>query len=134
SIVITLWSMSLSQSASQLNPGAGGGGTITFTSVLSTSVTESLTIRNEVGTVVRTLVNVSRPTGTYTDQWDGKNAQGALLPDGGYFVVETLTDSSGSTVYDPASQQNWRSSSFISQSPPLAAYNPFKNLPLVITY
>lgn len=87
-----------SQSTYQVNTAAGQ--TVTYTSVLPAAATETLVIRNGAGTVVRTLVNASRSAGTYNDAWNGRDDSGALLPDGPYSFVVTITEGSNVRTFD----------------------------------
>lgn len=85
-----------SQNGYQLN--AASAGTVTYTSNVPLTLTETLTIRSEAtGATVRTLVNAVRAAGTYQDVWNGTNDSGQLVPDGAYRYFVTAS-ANGSTV------------------------------------
>jgi flagellar hook assembly protein FlgD len=85
-----------SQNVYQLN--AAAAGTVTYTSNVPLTLTETLTIRSEAtGATVRTLVNAVRAAGTYQDAWNGTNDSGQLVPDGAYRYFVTVS-ANGSTV------------------------------------
>ena len=52
---------------------------------LSAGTHVSIGIYDMKGALVRTLVNADKGAGTYTEMWDGRNAQGNILPSGVYF-------------------------------------------------
>lgn len=62
----------------------------------ATSVT--LTIKDANGKVVRVLSQDGLKAGSTVVDWDGKDAQGATLPDGDYSVEIAASDSSGKAV------------------------------------
>jgi flagellar hook assembly protein FlgD len=102
-VTVTLPNFTASQSVYQLN--AAAGGTVTYTSVVPYSLTETLTIRSvSSGAVVRTLVNQLRSTATYTDVWNGTNDAGALVPDGAYQYIATAASGSGTVTWDQSTQ------------------------------
>ncbi len=127
---VTVGNTAFSQNAQQIN--VASSQTVTYNSAIPFTLTETLVIKNAAGNVVRTLVNGAvRGTGSYNDVWNGKTSSGAVLPDGPYFYVATLTD--GTTTFD------WDlSSSFIPgyqnlyDQPP--AWDPFNNGPATFTY
>lgn len=89
-----------SQDVYQLN--AAANGSVTYTSNVPLTLTETLTIRSDAtGQTVRTLLNgVVRATGTYQDTWDGKNDAGQLVPDGTYRYFVTVTANGSSFTWD----------------------------------
>lgn len=93
---------SFSQSVYEINTAAGQ--TVTYTSVLPAAATERLEIRNSAGTIVRTLVNAARNAGTHHDVWNGRDDGGALLPDGPYSFLVTMTQGSTVQTYDLSNQ------------------------------
>jgi flagellar hook assembly protein FlgD len=95
---VTIAHFSASQSAYELN--AASGQTLTYTSVVPFTVTQTLTIRNSAGTTVRTLANGSRAAGTYDDVWNGRDDAGTLLPDGPYSYVTTVSEGTNSLTWD----------------------------------
>ena len=55
---------------------------------LDATVPVSLVLQDSGGTVVRRLLtDVTRTAGTYTDQWDGRDDTGELLPQGVYYAL-----------------------------------------------
>jgi len=95
---VTIGHFTASQSAYEFN--GANGQTLTYTSVVPFTITQTLTIRNGAGTAVRTLFNGSRAAGTYNDVWDGRDDAGALLADGPYSYVATATEGSNSLTWD----------------------------------
>lgn len=90
-------------------------------------------IRDSAGVIVRTLVDATRPAGTYDDRWDGRDGSGNLLPDGAYYAileydlgsqtkVIDLTQTTGGTRYNP-----------VRNSLP-SRFSPYNNDPLDITF
>jgi flagellar hook assembly protein FlgD len=77
-----------SQNVFQLN--AAASGTVTYTSNVPMTLTETITIRSEAtGQTVRTLFSGVRAAGSYQDVWNGTNDGGQLVGDGAYryFIV-----------------------------------------------
>lgn len=58
------------------------------------SVSVVLNIYNELGETIRTLVDTKKVAGIYEQTWDGRNAQGQLLPAGVYFIRLEVGNSS----------------------------------------
>lgn len=98
SVPVTLGNFSSSQTVHQIR--AANGESITITSSVPFTLTETLTIRNAAGQTVRTLVNAQRGTGTYNDVWDGRNDGAGLVGDGLYRYVIAVTDGVGSMTWD----------------------------------
>jgi len=102
-VTVTLPNFTVGQSVYQVNTAAGE--TVTYTSVVPYSLTETLTIRSvSTGAVVRTLVNAQRSAATYTDVWNGTNDAGALVPDGAYQYIATAVSGSGTVTWDQSAQ------------------------------
>jgi flagellar hook assembly protein FlgD len=121
----------VSQNVLQLN--GSSGGTVTYTSVVPFTLTETLVVKNEQGQVVRTLVNLERGAGSYADSWNGRNDGGALVPDGPYFYVATATAGANSMTWDLTTQ--YLNNYFDSKdSLNIAPFDPFNNRPLILTY
>lgn len=99
---LTVAHFSATQSAYQVNTAAGG--TVTYTSVVPFTATQTLTIRNGAGVIVRTLVNGTRSAGTYADTWNGRNDAGLLLPDGPYSYVATVSEGGHVLSWDLSTQ------------------------------
>jgi flagellar hook assembly protein FlgD len=83
---------------------SGTGATVTYTSVVPFTLTETLVLKNLAGQTVRTLVATQRAAGTFADPWDGRDAAGILLPEGPYFYSATATDGTNSMTWDLSSQ------------------------------
>src|SRR5262249_46984125 len=112
---------------------APAGGTVSYTSIVPFTLTETIVLKNSGGQVVRTLVNgVSRPANTYTDVWNGKNDSAGFIPDGPYFYYATVTDGTHSMTWDLTSQAYDSYSNY--QYPSVAAFDPFNNNLLSISY
>ena len=127
----TVGNFKASESVLQLS--APAGNTVTYSSVVPFTLTETVTVKNSVGQVVRALVNgVSRPAATYNDVWNGKNDSAAFLPDGPYFYYATVTDGTHSLTWDQTNQyyNDWNTEQNLS----LQAWDPFNNSPLILSY
>ncbi len=88
------------------------GETATIQTSISGTAPVKVLILDQTRTVVRTLVNQTRPAGSYSDVWDGKNNSGQILPQAPYYAVLEytvagevktidLTDSTGGLRYNP---------------------------------
>jgi flagellar hook assembly protein FlgD len=109
------------------------GGTVSYTSTVPFTLTETLFMKNAAGSTVKTLVNaLSRPAGSYNDSWNGKNTSNVLQPDGVYYYVATVTDGTHNTTWD-LTNTYWGGglNGGHSQSSPL---DPFKNQSLLLSY
>jgi flagellar hook assembly protein FlgD len=130
---VTLGNFKISQSVVQSLPqfNVATGETVTYTSIVPFVLNETLMIKNSAGTVVRTLVNASRSGATYSDSWSGTNDSGALLPDGDYYYVASVTDGSHTMTVDltGTSVGYFPTEEFYQY----AAVDPYNNHPLSIT-
>ena len=109
------------------------GETAIVRTTLSGGARARVYIRDSAGAIVRTLVDATRPAGTYDDPWDGRDGGGNLLPDGAYYAVleydvgaqtksVDLTQTTGGARYNPP--RNSLPSRF----------SPYNNDPLDITF
>jgi flagellar hook assembly protein FlgD len=95
----TLADFSASQNVFQLN--AAAGGSVTYTSSVPLTLTETFTIRSEAtGATVRTLFNGVRAAGTYQDVWNGTNDAGQLVGDGAYRYFVTVSAGGSTLTWD----------------------------------
>jgi len=144
-VTATLPDFTVSQSVYQLNPATSG--TVTYTSVVPYTLTETLTIRSvQTGSVVRTLVNAQRSSATYTDVWNGTNDAGALVPDGAYQYIATATSGSGTVTWDQSTQYvggatqlpyakcRNTTGALVACNDSSILFDPFTNKPLRINY
>jgi flagellar hook assembly protein FlgD len=128
---------SMTQNALQFNGSAGS--TITYTTILPFTLTETIVVKNVAGQVVRTLFNGSRSVvvGSYNtafnDIWNGRNDAAVLVPDGGYFYVATVTDGTHTLTWDLSSQP-LNSCNHWNDGLSMPVYDPFNNNPLIINY
>jgi flagellar hook assembly protein FlgD len=115
----------------EFDPAAGS---MAYVSKVPFDLYETITLRNEAGVVVRTLLNdVLRAAGTHTDLWDGKNDAGARVPDGAYSYVATAREAGGSPfVWDRSAV--YRAPEIIRGITLSSPFDPFDNRPLGITY
>ncbi len=128
----TVGNFKVTLSGSQFNGSAGG--TITLTSIVPFTLTETLFIRNQAGQTVRTIVNgTSRAAGTYNDTWDGRNGSAVLQPDGGYFSIATVTAGTYNMTLDSTPQPGG-GGPFIAGHTHGSTFDPFNNQPLEINY
>jgi len=91
-VAVTLAHFSVTRAQAQARH--GDGETVTYTSIVPFTMTERIEIRAGAS-VVRTLVDTTRTAGTYTDVWNGRNAQNQLVADGPYqyFAIATAGSS-----------------------------------------
>jgi len=96
----SLTDFTASQSVYQVNTATGD--TVTYTSNVPVTLTETLTIYSvTTGAAVRTLLNnVSRNAGTYQDAWNGTNDAGQPVADGPYRYVVVVTAAGSSFTWD----------------------------------
>ena len=123
---------SMSQNVLQANFAAGQSAD--YVSVVPFDLSETIVLKSQSGSVVRTLVDqVSRVAGTYTDTWNGIADIGGLVVDGPYFYVATVSAGAHTMSWDLTSQ-------FL---PPwgqyfdnlgIQAFDPFNNQPATFTY
>ncbi len=121
---------SVSQNLLQLS--AATAQTVSYTSIVPFSLTETLFIKNSEGQVVRTLVNTSRNSANYVDVWNGKGDSNNLLPDGPYSYYATVADGTHSMTWNLASQFIGGTINYHSLT--MTSYDPFNNKPLVLNY
>jgi flagellar hook assembly protein FlgD len=112
--------------ARQLDVGAGGHATLT--SVLPLPARETIVLKDMKGTVVRTLVDETRPAGTYADKWDGKGDGGRRLKDDQYRWVATFGDGGRSFTIDRSKELDGDFELKSHAEYPL--WNPFGGVPL----
>jgi len=128
---LTVANFSASQNVYQFNGSAAQ--TVSYTSVVPFTLTETLFIKNATGQTVRTLVNTSRPAGTYVDVWNGKNDAAVLLPDGPYSYYVTANDGTHSITWDRSSVTRATTSAQLLRTT-LSTYDPYNNQPLLVGY
>ncbi len=143
----SLTDFTASQSVYQMNVALGES--VTYTSNVPVSLTETLTIRSlNTGAVVRTLLsNVSRNQGMYQDTWNGTNDAGQPVPDGAYTYSVTVTagsssftwSDSGSGIGTMDTQLNYpkcrnSSNALVACNDASITFDPFTNKPLRVVY
>ncbi len=128
---VTLANFSVSQNVLEFN--ASAGGRVTYTSTVPFPLTETLVVKDQQARVVRTLAELQRDAGTYSDAWDGRDDAGAMVPDGPYFYVATVTDGVHSMIWDLTHQclNNYFDSK---DSLNIQPFDPFANRPLTLSY
>jgi flagellar hook assembly protein FlgD len=132
---LTIGNFTMTQSVDQFNP--AGGGTVTYTSAVPFALTEAVSVKNLAGQTVRTLFSGARAAGVFSDVFNGRDAQGNLLPDGPYFYTATATAGTESIVWDLSARYTASNSpGFLCQAwlPPAPAFQPFNNRPLPLSY
>lgn len=129
---VTIGNFKVTTSAAQFNPSQSG--TVTYTTSIPFTLTETILIKNVSGQAVKTLIqNVSRPAGSYNDIWDGRNTSGQLLPDGPYFYVAQITVNG--TPYTMDFTNTFPSSTATKLTASVSSTNdPFNNIPLLVNY
>jgi flagellar hook assembly protein FlgD len=128
---VTVGNFEVSQNVLEFNGGAGG--TVTYTSAVPFPLSETLVVKSQQGPVVRTLVNGQRAAGSYADPWNGRNDAGALVPDGPYFYVATVTDGTNSLTWDLTNQYVPPQNS-VRDSQGTQSFDPFNNHPMTYSY
>ncbi|HEX7138631.1 MAG TPA: FlgD immunoglobulin-like domain containing protein [Vicinamibacterales bacterium] len=135
-----------SQNVYQMNVATGE--TVTYTSNVQVSLSETLTIQNLNGQTVRTLLNnVARTAGTYQDAWDGKNDAGQPVADGPYRYVIVVSAGGNSftwndnTHYIGTSETQFPypsckndAGTYVPCGSPGITFDPYVNKPLQIQY
>ena len=131
-VPLSLGNFQVSQNVLQFN--GASGGSVTYSSTVPFPLSETLTIRDLSGQVVRTLVNAAaRTAGAYSDSWIGTTDAGPLAKDGPYFYFATATDGSHTITWDLSGQ--YVNGFFdINESLNLQPWDPFNNKPLTFTY
>jgi len=127
----TLGNFQVSQNVLQFN--AATGGSVTYASTVPFPLTETLTIKDLSGQVVRTLVNAARTAGTYNDSWTGTTDAGLLAKDGPYFYFATETDGSHTFTWD-LSGQYVNGYTAYKDGLNIQPWDAFNNKPLTFTY
>ena len=113
---------------------AASGGTVGYTSTVPFPLTETLVIKDESGTVVKTVLSqAQRNTGSYEDPWNARNDAGTLQPDGPYFAVATVTAGSSTLTYDLTNQGIADEPQYTGHLP-APDWDPFNNDPYVLTF
>jgi hypothetical protein len=135
-----------SQNLYQLN--AATSGSVTYTSNVPFTLTETLTIRSEAtGATVRTLVNAVRTAGSYQDVWNGTNDSGQLVPDGAYRYFVTVSANGSTLTWDdgahfagttqtqlPYPKCRNASGGLVACADTSINFDPYTNAPLRINY
>lgn len=122
---------SLSRPTDTFDPDIGSQASVNTT--LSAGSQVKVLLKDKNGFVVRTLFDGFRSTGTYTDQWNGRDDAGFMLPEGPYYAVleylsagevktVDLTNSTGGTRYNPSRSRIPRT------------FSPFDGNPLTIDF
>jgi flagellar hook assembly protein FlgD len=136
-----------SQSVYQLN--TTNGETVTYTSNVPVTLTETLTIYSvTTNTLVRTLLNnVSRNAGTYQDVWNGTNDAGQPVADGPYRYIVVVSAGGSSFTWDdgthyvgttetqyPYPNCKNDAGTYVACSASGITFDPYTNKPLHISY
>lgn len=132
---LTIGNFTMAQSVDQFN--AAGGGTVTYTSAVPFALNEVVTMKNLAGQTVRTLFSGTRAAGVFSDVFNGRDAQGNLLPDGPYFYTATATAGPESIVWDLSARYTTNNSpGFLCQAwlPPTPGFQPLHNRLLPLSY
>ena len=106
----------------------GTGGLVTLTTILPLPVRETIVLKDMKGTVVRTLVDETRPAGTYADKWDGKGDGGRRLKDDQYRWVAVFSDEDHSFSIDRSKELDGDSE--LKSHPEYPPWDPFRGVPL----
>ena len=115
-----------------INPHTAGTTDILYT--LTYAAKLSINIYNAQGNLVRKLITLqARAAGDHSENWDGKDDNGKILPDGYYyFTIEDAITGTNQVAYDPSKTGGYDISHSISIV--VSEYDPLKNKPAVITY
>jgi flagellar hook assembly protein FlgD len=128
----TLGNFQVAQNVLQFN--GASGGSVTYASTVPFPLTETLTIKDLSGQVVRTLVNAAaRTAGVYNDTWTGTTDAGPLAKDGPYFNYATETDGAHTFTSD-LSGQYVNGFNDYRDGLNLQPWDPFNNKPLTFSY
>lgn len=110
----------------------GGETPVVLTTVLPLAARETLVVKDSHGKVVRTLVDATRPAGTYQDAWDGLPSEKGRLPDGQYFWIATFDDGTEKVVIDRTLEKDGDAE--VKSHPEYPKWDPFDNKPLKFTH
>lgn len=123
---LTLAHINVAASDRQLNVAAGES--VTLTTILPVSARETIVLKDLSGTIVRTLVDESRPAGTFTDAWDGMGENGSRIKDGQYRWVATFVDEGSRFSIDLSTELDGDFE--VKSHPEYKPWDPFNNAPL----
>jgi len=126
---ITLGHFTASQNVYEFNRSSSG--TVTYSSIVPFTLSETLTITTLSGQSVRTLVNAQRAAGTFNDSWDGRNDVSQMVPDAPYKYIVSVSDGTHSMIWDQSSQV--RTGGWAIDVNPVA-HDPFNNAPMTLNY
>ncbi len=131
-VPFTLGNFQVSQNVLQFN--AASSGSVTYASTVPFPLTETVTIKDLSGQVVKTLVNAAaRTAGAYNDSWTGTTDAGPLAKDGPYFFFATETDGSHTFTLD-LSGQYVNGYTGYKDGLNIQPWDPFNNMPMTFTY
>jgi flagellar hook assembly protein FlgD len=114
-----------------------GAGTVSFTSAVPFTITETVVVVNAQSQTIATLFNGQRNAGTYTDSWNGHDSSNALVPDGAYSVIATAVSGVSSLTVNPGPAPVSDSTQFVAyffSGWSTAEFFPFNNNPFIGTY
>ncbi|WNB77436.1 PKD domain-containing protein [Methylomonas koyamae] len=114
-----------------INPGVGEKSAIS--TVLAADATVTLKVVDELGNVIRVLVNGQfRTAGSYIDSWDGYDGLNNPVGDGAYYFVFSYSQNGVEKVIDA------RASATFNQYTPNrtwpSTFNPYTGVPVTSTY
>ena len=114
-----------------INPSAGEQSAIT--TVLPAAANVTLQVIDELGNVIKTLVNnEARDAGSYTDSWDGNDDLNNLVRDGVYYFVIRYSSNGVEQVIDTRSTADYAEYTPGRTWP--SSFNPYKGIPVTSTY
>ncbi|PWT88375.1 MAG: hypothetical protein C5B54_10715 [Acidobacteria bacterium] len=123
----------MTANVAQINSATGE--TVNFTSIVPFTVTQTLTVKNATGQIVRTLVNsANRNAASYSDGWNGRNDIGGYVPDGPYFFYSTVVAGGSTLNYDISGQYKNDFNTFAYASSCTNNLDPFNNRGYSCTY
>lgn len=114
-----------------INPGAGEKSAIS--TVLAADATVTLKVVDELGNVIRVLVDGQfRTAGSYIDSWDGYDGLNNPLGDGAYYFVFSYSQNGVEKVIDARADATYNQYTPNRTWP--SAFNPYTGVPVTSTY
>jgi len=114
-----------------INPGAGEKSAIS--TVLAADATVTLKVVDELGNVIRVLVNGQfRTAGSYIDSWDGYDGLNNPVGDGAYYFVLSYSQNGVEKVIDARANATFNQYTPNRTWP--STFNPYTGVPVTSTY
>jgi len=131
-VPVVVGNYSMSQTGLQAN--ASAGQTISYSSIVPFALTETIVLKDEQGTIRRTLFSGVRQPGTFVTEWNGNGDAGTIVPDGAYFYSSVVTDGTHGMSWDLSDQVLNDVTIAHNDGVVIPSWDPFKNQELTASY